>query len=142
MAWKDSNSRNEFVTKTLKYGTAENRFVAELSDVLERIGLMVITGALPIKPVLAFVGYNIVEDWTFCKQFVQKRCATNALSKPTGPAGPSASSACTQSGLRPLRPSIWQGGGRATQLGVCLALPKARWQQGARSEPFVFGSFA
>lgn len=65
-------ARERFLNATLGSGW-ENKFAYELSLALERVGAMVLAGAIPLELVLAINGDQIVDDWMYCSRFIEKR---------------------------------------------------------------------
>jgi hypothetical protein len=49
-----------------------NRFAYEASVGLQRIGIMILLGAIPIKLVVPTIGKLIVEDWRYCSKLIEK----------------------------------------------------------------------
>jgi len=66
-------TRKEFYDSTLKEGNWKNKAVYQISICLERIGLVVLIGGIPIGYILASNGYQIVQDWAYCKELVNKK---------------------------------------------------------------------
>jgi hypothetical protein len=59
-------------TSFCKEGTLENEFAYQISIALQNVGMMVLSGAIPIKLVLPNIGKMIVEDWIRCYPLVEK----------------------------------------------------------------------
>ncbi len=59
-------------TSFCKEGTLENEFAYQISIALQNVGMMVLSGAIPIKLVLPNIGKMIVEDWIRCYQLVER----------------------------------------------------------------------
>ncbi len=65
-------ARERFLNATL--GSCwENKFAYELSLALERVGAMVLAGAIPLELVLAINGDQVIDDWMYCSRFIEKR---------------------------------------------------------------------
>lgn len=71
----------------LVFGTLENRLAYEMSVAIERVGIMVLAGAIPLPLVLALCAGKIVEDWASCEPLVKKirSTETGALSELSQP---------------------------------------------------------
>jgi hypothetical protein len=63
--------RKRFINSTLEKGSWQNRYTHELSLELQRLGAMVLAGAIPVNLVLAFHGYSIIEDWGYCSPLLE-----------------------------------------------------------------------
>lgn len=69
----DKVAREAFENKSTQEGNWENSFAADVSIALERIGILALSGAIPVRLVLDLVGHNVLEDWLYCREFVQKK---------------------------------------------------------------------
>lgn len=69
--WKEV-IETEIAPESLENGV-ENRLAYELSLALDEIGVMVMTGSLPLGAVIELAGIQILEDWTICRELVKKR---------------------------------------------------------------------
>lgn len=55
----------QFHEKSIKMGTIENRFAYEASGAVQEIGLMLLTGSIPIEVVVSSNGYQFIADWLY-----------------------------------------------------------------------------
>jgi len=67
---KMKKSEDEFFTNTLINGKWENTFAHQLSFSLNRVGALILSGALPLKTVLSLSALSIIEDWYFCQKLI------------------------------------------------------------------------
>lgn len=67
----DEAARERFLNSTSAKGSWHNQYAHELSLELQRLGAMVLAGAIPVNLVLAFHGYSIIEDWGYCSKLVK-----------------------------------------------------------------------
>lgn len=63
----------------LKEGTVENAFAYQVSLALQNVGIMILSGALPIKIVLPSVAAIVVEDWNRCYKLVNEELRSPEL---------------------------------------------------------------
>jgi hypothetical protein len=76
-------ARSQFIKNTKKRGLWENKFANELSIALEQVGAMVLAGAIPLRLVLALNGYQIIEDWGYCRRLVEDEICGTKNCKPS-----------------------------------------------------------
>lgn len=60
-----------FRDASLLRGTVENRLAYEMTVAIERVGIMVLAGAIPLMLVLAQCAGKIIEDWATCVVLIE-----------------------------------------------------------------------
>ncbi|WP_048148329.1 hypothetical protein [Methanolacinia paynteri] len=71
---------NQFISATLR-SEWENKFAYELSLSIQRVGVMVLAGAISLEFVLAVNGRQIVNDWLICSELVKKKIRVPTITK-------------------------------------------------------------
>lgn len=69
----DASALNHYYEQSLIIGTVENKFAYEASLALQEIGLMVLTGAIPLEIAISSNGHQFMEDWLYCYKLVYDR---------------------------------------------------------------------
>lgn len=64
--------KQDYLKSVLEEGSCDNIIVYEISLALERVGMMVFIGAIPMDIVLASNAPLIVQDWSYCSELVKK----------------------------------------------------------------------
>lgn len=75
-------ARDRFLTSTLQDFRDhdyywQNKFAYEVSLGLEQVGIMILTGAIPLNLVLVLCAYQIIEDWGYCSILVKEKIRGN-----------------------------------------------------------------
>ena len=71
---KNLQKQKKFVKNNLlNEGTIENAFAYQVSTALERVGVMILSGAIPINIVMVIFGADIVYDWCLCSELINKK---------------------------------------------------------------------
>lgn len=70
---EEAKEDGTFFEESLGLGTWQNRYAYEISLGLQQVGLMVLSGALPARIVLADIADTAVRDWMDCRPLVEDR---------------------------------------------------------------------
>ena len=64
-----------------KSHTLENKFAYRISIVLNRIGISVLSGIIPLHMVLSLNGNQILQDWEYCRELIKGKISYNLFKK-------------------------------------------------------------
>jgi len=78
---KEAKDRFLKATLDVAKGSWQNRFAYEVSIGLERIGALVLVGALPTDLLLADCAQIIVKDWFYCSELIKQIRSNSSFNK-------------------------------------------------------------
>ena len=90
LALEDIYKKNKRFTKagkkkyddlSKKSHTLENKFAYRISIVLNRIGISVLSGIIPLHMVLSLNGNQILQDWEYCRELIKGKISYNLFKK-------------------------------------------------------------
>ncbi len=61
-----------FHKESVQKGTIENKFAYEASLAIQEIGIMLLSGYIPIEVIVSSNGYQFIEDWLYSYQLIEE----------------------------------------------------------------------